>query len=409
MTIHSFLRGLAGLALSVSVFAQVRSPSTGPGTGGAPNFPSPTGPTRGTSPNFPGNFPEGTSPNQVPTPLYLTGKVVLDDGTPPPDPVAVQLVCRTLPRTIAFTDHKGGFSADVHDRQSMGQFADASENDSGFGNEQLGNRGFGNNSERSMGMAGDLLGCDLQASLPGFRSDVLHLGVRRSLDNPNVGTIFLHRLSNVDGLTISATSALAPKNASKALDKAREDEKKQKWQDAEKELNKAVTLYPKYAAAWYELGNVQLQQKDVAAARESYAKSLAADSKFVSPYLQLADLAGHEGKWQETADDTDRLLRLNPIDFPQAWLLNGIANFNLKKLDVAEKSAREGLNHDSLHHFPRLNLLLAVVLVQKQSYAESAENFKNYLQYAPHAADADQVRHQLDEVEKVLGPDAKKQ
>src|ERR1700736_3266747 len=101
MTTHSFLRGFAGLALAVSVFAQGRAPSTGPGN---PSIPSPTGPSRGNSPNFPGNFPDTTSPDQLQTPLYLSGKVVMDDGTPPPDRVAVQLTCQTRPRTIGYTD-----------------------------------------------------------------------------------------------------------------------------------------------------------------------------------------------------------------------------------------------------------------------------------------------------------------
>jgi len=131
--------------------------------------------------------------------------------------------------------------------------------------------------------------------------------------------------------------------------------------------------------------------------------------QIVSPYVELGELAGREQKWQEAADDTDRLLRLNPVDFPQAWFLNAVANFNLGKLEVAEKSAREGLSHDAAHHFPKMNLLLAAILVQKKDYPGSAENLRAYLQYAPNAEDAQQVKKQLEEVEKVLGPEAKKQ
>lgn len=328
----------------------------------------------------------------------------MEDGTPPPDRVAVQLVCRNTPRTIGYTDRKGNFSADVRDKTALAQYDDASENSPGFGNGRLGNAGV-----RGDAMDRNLLGCDLQASLPGFRSDVDHLDARRSLDNPNVGTIFLHRLANVDGLTISATSALAPKDAVKAFDKARDEEKKQKWQDAQKELNKAVSIYPKYAAAWCELGNIQVEQKDIDGARQSYAKAIEADPKFVNPYLALGDLAAREQKWQDAADNSDHLLRLDPIDFPEAWLVNAFANFNLGKLDAAEKSAREGLARDTNHHLPKMNLILGVVLAQKHEYAGAAENMRAYLQYAPQADDAEQVKKQLDEVEKVLGPQAKQQ
>lgn len=400
MTMHCFLRGGLGLALSLGVFAQIRTPSSGPGS----NFPGSTNPNIGASPNNPNNFPNGTSSNEIQRPLYLTGKVLMDDSSPPPDRVAVQLVCRSTPRIIGYTDRKGNFSADVRDKTSLAQYDDASENSPGFGNGRLGNSGT-----RSDAMDQNLLGCDLQASLPGFRSDVAHLDARRSLDDPNVGTIFLHRLANVEGLTISATSALAPKDAVKAFDKARDEEKKQKWQDAQKELNKAVSIYPKYAAAWCELGNIQRQQKDSEGARQSYAKALEADPKFVSPYLALGDMAAGEQKWQEAADDSDHLLRLDPIDFPEAWLVNAFANFNLGKPDAAEKSAREGLSHDTAHHVPKLNLILGVVQAQKHEYAGAAENMRDYLRYAPNADDAEQVKKQLDEVEKVLGPQAKQQ
>jgi len=235
------------------------------------------------------------------------------------------------------------------------------------------------------------------------------LGARRALDNPDVGTIILRRLANVEGLTISATSALAPKDAKKAFEKARNAAKKQKWEEAEKEFQKAVDLYPKYAAAWYQLGLVQQELKNDEGARKSYAQALAADPKFVSPYQQLAMMAAHEQKWQEVIDDTDRLLRLNPVDFPQAWLFNSLGNYYLKNLDAAEKSAREGISHDAAHHYATMNHVLGVILAQKQDYAGAAAQLRDYIHFAPNANDIAQVKEQLSEVEKVLGPEAKKQ
>jgi tetratricopeptide (TPR) repeat protein len=348
-------------------------------------------------------------------PIYLSGKVVLDDGTPTSDQVVVQLVCRALPRSIAYVDSKGNFSADLNNRLNSALFADAS---SPYGaNDSMGGAGsngpFSNTRSGGVGGGGiterDLMGCDLQAYLPGYRSDVIHLGARHAMENPEIGTIVLHRLANVEGLTISATSRLAPKDAQKAMEKARNNIKKQKWDDAQKELEKAVSIYPKYAAAWYELGNAQREHKDLEGARKSYAQSLESDPKFVSPYLQLAILAARDQKWDEVADDTDRLLHLNPVDFPQAYLYNALANYYLKKMDAAEKSARDGISHDDTHRFPKMNHLLGVILAQKQDYAGSAENLRSYLKYAPTATDADTVKKQLAEVEKSLEPEAKKQ
>jgi tetratricopeptide (TPR) repeat protein len=412
MTTYVFLRCSLGLALSVGLFAQ---PGRGPGGGGASTPTTPTNPTRPSIGTQPGTMPGSNNPSpdfgQM-RPLVFMGKVMMDDGTPPSDSVTIQLVCRGTPRSIAFTDSKGGFSVDLNNRMNDASLMDASEpSGGGFGGP------FGGGSSNLNGSRGnsngiserDLMGCDLQAALAGFRSEQIHLGTRRALDNPDVGTILLHRLANVEGLTISATSAYAPKDAKKAFEKAREAARKQKWDEAEKDFQKAVDAYPKYAAAWFQLGLVQQEKKNDEGARKSYAQALAADPKFVSPYLQLAMMAAREQKWQEAIDDTDRLLRLNPADFPQAWLFNSLGHYYLKNLDAAEKSAREGISHDATHHYATMNHVLGVILAQKQDYAGAAAQLRDYIQFAPKANDIDQVKQQLSEVEKVLGPEAKKQ
>ena len=52
-------------------------------------------------------------------------------------------------------------------------------------------------------------------------------------------------------------------------------------------------------------------------------------------------LAAQEQKWADSSQYLDRAMKLDPIDFPQAWYVDAVANYNLKKYDVAEKSARE--------------------------------------------------------------------
>ena len=111
-------------------------------------------------------------------------------------------------------------------------------------------------------------------------------------------------------------------------------------------------------------------------------------------------MALKEAKWQEVADTTDRVLRLNPFNFPGAYYFNAVANLQLQHLDVAEKNAREALKLDSGQRNPRINYVLGVILAQKQDFAASAECLRAYLKAAPEAKDAETVRKQLAEVEK---------
>ena len=98
-------------------------------------------------------------------------------------------------------------------------------------------------------------------------------------------------------------------------------------------------------------------------------------------------MAPRDEKWQEVPDYTDRALKLNPVDFPQAYLLNSMSNFYLKNMDAAEKNAREGIEHDPEHRFPRMNEVLGRCWSEKQDYAGAAEQFRKYLRYAPEGSD----------------------
>jgi tetratricopeptide (TPR) repeat protein len=351
---------------------------------------------------MPQTSPDQRFPTEMQRPVFFSGKVVLDDGTPPPESVVIVKVCGGgNPRPQAYTDSKGHFSFQLGQPNAMMPDASMSSSSEGiYGNPNAagrngnfgGNRGFG---ER------DLMGCELRADLPGYRSEIVNLSGRRTFDNPDVGTIVLHRLGNVEGTTISATTLQAPKDARKAYDKGRNALGKKKVEEAQKEFQKAVDVYPKYASAWFELGRIHEQQNQFDQARESYSKALEADSKYISPYLQLALISARESKWQEVVDTTDRVLKLDAFDFPQAFFYNSVANFNLGKLDAAEKSAREAQKLDANHRFPKVDQLLGMILAQKRDYTGAAEQMRNYLKFAPEAQDADKIRSQLAELEKM--------
>lgn len=376
-------------------------PSTGgPGSGGRIPTPPTPGQTQQQQPDF------GQQDRQTQRTVFLSGRVMLDDGTPPPDSVVIERVCGGNPRPEAYTDSKGRFSFQLG--QNAGMMPDASISG-------IGSMGPGVPSGRSDSTFGggrgpvQLMGCELRANLPGFRSDTIDLSGRRLLDDPNVGTIVLHRMGNVEGTTISATSLQAPKDARKAYEKGIEAVKKTKWPEAQKYFDKAVGIYPKYAAAWFELGQAWQQQKNIPEARKAYAQALAADAKFLKPYVQLATIAMNERKWDEAAKTTDQVLRLDPVDYPIAYFYNSIAHFQLHDLDAAEKSAREGMKLDSNHRMPKFEHVLGVILANKQDYAGAAQLMRSYLQRVPDAQDAEVVRKQLADIEKLSGQAAAKQ
>src|SRR5438094_537290 len=303
----------------------------------------------------------------------------------------IERVCGGVVRPEAYTDSRGNFSFIVGG-QNAAVFADASVGGIGAGDP----RQQGGVSERS------LTGCEIRANLPGFLSDSIILGFRGALDDPEIGVIHLQRLANVEGYTFSLTTALAPKEARRAYEKGLDGMKKKKWADAERDLSKSVQLYPKYAVAWYELGRTYQQQKKLDEANHAHLEAIKIDSKFISPYGELATMAAVQQKWDDVDQYTSQMLRLNPYVVPEIYFYSAVANYNLQKLDLAERRAREAAKADAQHRIPRINHLLGAILADKHDYKGAAESLQIYLKYSPDAKDADAVKQQLAEIEKAL-------
>jgi tetratricopeptide (TPR) repeat protein len=332
----------------------------------------------------------------MPRTSFLRGKVAVDDGTPITDSAIIQTNCSGRVRTEGHTDSRGTFAFEVGSQQSeisgIDQASDSAPSMTAMGGANRTSR--------------DLRQCELQAILPGFTSQVIELASYTSdFSDADVGTIMLHRTSQVEGFTISVTSAAAPANARKEYEKGRELAKKEKWVAAMEKFQKAVDHYPKYAVAWFELGKVQLQTNNASGAQQSFRRAIVADPKFISPYQVLAQMALHEQKWQEVVDTTQQVLKLNPVDFPDYWLFNAAANYNLKHFEDAEKSAVRGLEVDTAHRVPKLEQVEAMILAQKHDYLGAAEHLRNYLRLSPNAADGSMAKKQLEEFEQ-LSPKA---
>ena len=383
------------ILLSFGVLAQTRPPGGGGGAGGGSTGGRSTGGTPTSIPRTtPSPFPSTTSPLDTRGPLFLSGKVAIDDGTPLTDAAMIQSICKGRIRNEGYTDSRGTFSLDLTSPPDT--IGTAEESGSSLSRATISSSGRPVRSLRD---------CDLQAVLPGFTSRVVDLTSRMNdFGNADVGTIVLHRMATVEGFTISATSAAAPSKAKKQYEKGRKAEEKGKLDVAAQEFAKAVEIYPKYAVAWYELGRVEAKQNQAAQARESFQRSIAADDKFISPYAELAQLAINDKQWNEVADLTERMVRLNPVSYPQYWFYNSMANYFLKNFEVAAKSGMQAVSLDTQHKMPRAEYLLGVILIERRDYQGALEHLRNYVRLAPTSPDAGAAQKQIAELERLSAP-----
>jgi Tfp pilus assembly protein PilF len=329
--------------------------------------------------------------------VFVSGKVVLQGGGGASH-ISIERICNGMVRREGYTDAKGDFQFELG-RNSMER--DASQGDS---DRMVVNR---NTRAPSGGSQLKFDECDLRASLPGFVSTTVPMRVESDMSLVEVGTIVLTRMGGVEGSTISVTTMAVPKDARAAFEKGRKAGSEKKFDEAVKELNKAVTIYPQYAIAWSLLGEIHRLQNQFEPAKKEYAQALASDPKFVSPYFGLAAMAVVENKWAEAARLTGQLIELNSFAYPMAYFFNAAANFNLGNLDAAEQSARKFQQVDTAHTRPDSAILLANILAGKHQYAEAAQLYRDFLAAKPDAPNAAALKSQAQRLEGLSA--AKKQ
>jgi hypothetical protein len=397
------MRKFVELAIAMALLEPVAVAQKPPAP--APQPPSSPAPGRPAAPSAPTWEPSEPREDLV---MFLRGRVATHDGTAVPHDMLVERICNNKTRQEVYVSPQGDFSMQLGSRANS--FPDAS-------GEVISSNTVANR-DSAMGVPRrELVNCELRASAAGFRPGLI------PLLNPDVvggsidaGVIVVHRVKKVEGLTVSAIPDKTPKNAARAYEKGVEAEKKGKLEDAYKQLETAVEIYPSSAKAWFHLGAVLQEQNRRDEALKAYTQATTVDTRFLPPYLSLASMAFETGSWSEVLNLTGHILNLDPlnhaagstyildldtVNYGDAYFYNAMANYKLNKMEDAERSGLKAEHVNLRSRFLQLHLLMGEIFARKQNYGMAISELETYLELAPHAKDADQVREQLAKLEKL--------
>ncbi len=219
------------------------------------------------------------------------------------------------------------------------------------------------------------------------------------MNNTNVGVIVLHsRGKKAEGM-VSVAGLQVPAKARREYEKGSESLEKGNLADAEKSLRKAIEEYPKFAEAWLRLGDLEQRRKNMEGAMTDFQEAINADPNFALPYLRMAFLSALTSNWEQTRKLTERLLALDPVNFPLGYYYNAVAEFNLNHLPQAETNALRAESLDKLHSEPRVELLLASIYTAKGELSAAADHYRAYLKLVPDGPLNERVKADLAKTE----------
>jgi len=129
-----------------------------------------------------------------------------------------------------------------------------------------------------------------------------------------------------------------------------------------KQLEQIASQSPKNADAWIALGNALMDSSRYAEAVDAYGKALALDPRNVNVRVDMGTCLKNSGKPQQALEEYRRAIKLNP-------------------------------NHLNAHR--NMAVVLAFDLHNKK---EAIGEFEKYLQLAPNAPDAAEIRQQIQQL-----------
>jgi Tfp pilus assembly protein PilF len=305
-------------------------------------------------------------------PIILRGKVVMEDGSPPPIPVAIERVC---------SDVSGSEPGPVTDKK--GEFIWRMDID------PLETRN-----------------CVIRATHTGYSSSVVEVsGLDTTRTSANLPPITIHASAgdpytlNFNDTGISGRALKEWKAAIKALDEPNLPE-------GATHLEAVVAASPKSPQAWHALGVVDESLNKPAEAHAAYEHAIAADPKLLPPYVVLTRLCIKTKDWNCAAATAEKLIKADiKHSYPEIYIHQAVARYELKDLTGAQASIEEAMRLDPKNRMPRAEYVLGRILEAKGDIPGAKEHMAKYLVLEPAPPDIDLVRGHIDNIGKPQAAD----
>jgi len=199
--------------------------------------------------------------------------------------------------------------------------------------------------------------------------------------------------STLPGGAVPAARLSVPDKAQREVQKGSESLNKKDWAEAKKHFEGAIAVYSRYDVAYNGLGMALASYGDSKAARSAFEKAISLNDNFAEAYRNLAKISLAERKFEEVDQLLTHSLSSDPLN---AWALAYAAysELQLRKFDEALAHAQKA--HQGEHKgLASVHIVAALAFEAKGQAAESAGEYRIYLEEEPNGRDAARAKEKL--------------
>jgi tetratricopeptide (TPR) repeat protein len=235
---------------------------------------------------------------------------------------------------------------------------------------------------------------NVEVSQATARADVT-LRLPRSFSDTSAGDIH----------SVSVQQMQVPSRARSSLKRAREALAKQRVEEAWKEVDKALSIYPTYAEALMLRGVLKLERNDAAGARADMEEAVKDDPGFHMGYIVLGAAYNRLSLFDDAVRVLDRGIAMSPTSWQgyyemgKAYLAKGEFQTAVRQLEKAQQFAPDT--------YGPLHLVKAHALLGLQAYNDAVAELEAYLSKNPQGQDSDKARDTLQRVRSFMAKNGK--
>ncbi|PSR01568.1 MAG: hypothetical protein BRD50_08550 [Bacteroidetes bacterium SW_11_45_7] len=158
-------------------------------------------------------------------------------------------------------------------------------------------------------------------------------------------TLMQHDIENLENSSIA--NSLYAKNLMATLDQLTTAQRQQRIAKAEKHLKQSIDIYPAFFNNWYDLGRIQLMQKQYDQALKTFKRAIELDSTYPKTYMKIAGIYQKKGNRQKEFAYVKKAFDKQPTNERAGTYLGEFymkQNQMEKAIDVLQKLVRNAPN-----------------------------------------------------------------
>ncbi len=199
---------------------------------------------------------------------------------------------------------------------------------------------------------------------------------------------------------ISAAELNIPDKARDEFEKGNLALEKDQTAEAKRRLEHAVSIYPRYAAAWNTLGVISMKAGDVANGSDFFDKALAADPQFAAAYVNRGKILFSKADFKSAEESLQKAVTISPLD-PEATTLLATAQLQNGELAQAVETARKV--HQMPHSgFGGAHLVAASALEKLKQPAEALAEYRLYVAETPTGTNVARARSRIEQLSQQI-------